>query len=174
MAKGSNSVRTNIVGDLQQYLEDIIGKERVFFMGIDDHKDTDVLSSSERDHPSKEKDLTEDEGKSSQRIIVPARANNDKDGYREETTSSRGPTTPTTPNPLSLKDMEAMFADTDDAANNDNDGASSSHAPDKHDAVDHCADSSSSKGPTSLFIKPWTLCDSWDACAIGTMPGYPS
>jgi hypothetical protein len=23
-------------------------------------------------------------------------------------------------------------------------------------------------------IKPWTLCKGWDACAIGTLPGFPS
>ena len=64
--------------------------------------------------------------------------------------------------------MKAMFEDMDDATKfNENDGASSSHAPDKHD-VDHYADSSSSKCPTTLFIKPLTLCERWDTCAIGT------
>ena len=28
--------------------------------------------------------------------------------------------------------------------------------------------------PTARKIKPWTLCKGWDACAIGTLPGYPS
>ena len=22
-------------------------------------------------------------------------------------------------------------------------------------------------------VAPWTLCKSWDACAIGSLPGYP-
>ena len=26
---------------------------------------------------------------------------------------------------------------------------------------------------TNNDLKPWTLCKSWDACAIGTMPGFP-
>jgi ribosomal biogenesis protein LAS1 len=30
------------------------------------------------------------------------------------------------------------------------------------------------KDDTQSHVAPWTLCKSWDACAIGTMPGFPA
>jgi hypothetical protein len=29
-------------------------------------------------------------------------------------------------------------------------------------------------GQNQSNVAPWTLCKSWDACAIGTMPGFPA
>ena len=70
-------------------------------------------------------------------------------------------------NKMSLEDMEAMLGDGD---RKDGGGASTyTHSLDKDNY-----------GPTGLIeekmhiVTPWTLCKSWDACAIGTISGYPS
>lgn len=43
----------------------------------------------------------------------------------------------------------------------------------------HCGDNTPVAGATmdgqnQSNVAPWTLCKSWDACAIGTMPGFPA
>lgn len=75
--------------------------------------------------------------------------------------------TSNTTNMMSLEDMEAMLGDGD---RKDGGGATTcNHSLDKDNY-----------GPTGLIeekmhiVTPWTLCKSWDACAIGTMSGCPS
>ena len=115
--------------ELQKYLENIIGKERVLSMGLRIRNET---------------------GKSD---IAPTM---DKSNDTTNLVSKNFPVSDTS-NILSLEDMEAML-DVDAGT-------------EKKDAI-------TITGCVSTYThspdKPWTLCKSWDACAIGTMPGYPS
>jgi ribosomal biogenesis protein LAS1 len=38
----------------------------------------------------------------------------------------------------------------------------------------HSSEGVCKNGSDITRLKPWTLCKSWDACAIGAMPGYPA
>ncbi len=75
-----------------------------------------------------------------------------------------------TDNMMSLEDMEAMFGW--DVCKDSCIDSTCMNSPGKRRDAAQC--------PTRLMkedfhaITPWTLCKSWDACAIGTMPGYPS
>ena len=70
------------------------------------------------------------------------------------------------PNHISLEDIEAMLGDT--IAKDDNE--SSPHSTGRNWADKKIDDGSN----TEVLIKPWTFCEKWDACAIGTMPGCPA
>jgi len=71
-------------------------------------------------------------------------------------------------NNLSLEDMEAMFGN-DDAKSNT--VVPSTCPTGKEDGGQCVKDGSEIVSVHSM--KPWSLCATWDACAIGTMPGYP-
>ena len=136
------------VTKLQQYLEDIIGREeRVVFMGLYDN----LLDSKTIKVESDWKKGDEEELKKQHQL--------EKDGI------------------LSLEEMEAMFDDDKDA-DKKNTGNTCDNDPmnadfkDKHGNIDDT--NVQRRGMLSSSIAPWTLCKSWDACAIGTMPGYPS
>ena len=62
---------------------------------------------------------------------------------------------------LTLEDMEALMF----GAKAANDTSSASVPP-------FGTDETAGDGP-SRSITPWALCERWDSCAIGTMPGYP-
>lgn len=74
---------------------------------------------------------------------------------------------------LSLEDMEAMLGDNDEH-------------PDERNNTMECDDDGEIKNECAINVNidqtmnatntvaPWTLCKSWDACAIGVLPGYPA
>lgn len=66
--------------------------------------------------------------------------------------------TPSSVGPMSLEDIESML------------GGGSDTKVRKPTGVD----SATEKVEPAAVVQPWTLCTSWDACAIGTLPGYPS
>ena len=121
------------VRELKQHLEDIIGKERVVFMGI--YGQQSVVASEEPDHGTI--------GSASSANVKPP---------QEVPTEDEN-------NILSLEDMEAMLdKDTTTKKDDDDDDQVGSDEP---------------KSTLPSRVVPWTLCKSWDACAIGALPGYP-
>jgi len=161
-ASNVDSNASTAVEELQTFLEDVIGKERVLFMGIYDHKDMEV--STDRDHhPTKEKNWTKGEEQTPKNIVPDSKT--DKEAPNEESKASHGDPL-LTASLLSLADMEAMLGNAD--TQTDTDGAPA-HSPDRDDGG-HCMDGWED---TLVYRKPWALCEKWDACAIGTMPGYP-
>ena len=133
-------------------------------MGLYGQKNMGIPSDG--DHSENETGLVEGEEEAPSNIESGSVI--DKDAPKEEQATSPEP--PQTTNILSLDDMEAMLVDADTKDDDDAGDVAPTHLISKHDAgncVDGCED-------TSLFIQPWTLCEKWDACAIGTMPGYPS
>eukprot|EP00978_Attheya_sp_CCMP212_P007420 scaffold17185_cov56-Attheya_sp.AAC.10 len=70
--------------------------------------------------------------------------------------------------PMSLADLEAMLSDSDeeDSIMNPNTVPASSMDETK-DAQKFC------EQVPSCTVSPWTLCDSWEPCAIGNLPGHP-
>jgi len=123
------------VRELKQHLEDIIGNERVVFMGI----------YSSQSAASEDSDHGVTDSTSSARML-----DNSKPPQEVPTKEEN--------NVLSLEDMEAML-DKDTTIKKDN----------------HDAHVSSDEPENTLLsrIVPWTLCKSWDVCAIGSLPGYP-
>ena len=93
-------------------------------------------------------------------------------------------------NSISLEDMEKMLSDDRDDVGDDDDNChkeknNSNEENDGHPDKNsnecpqiHADTTSTSTGvrtdSRTRTIKPWTLCTSWDACAIGTLPGYVS
>jgi hypothetical protein len=73
---------------------------------------------------------------------------------------------------LSLGDIEAMLGNA--SARPTNNDAPSRVSHDKEDTEHGGADDGWDEGTASVRVSPWTLCQKWDACAIGTMPGYPA
>ena len=123
------------VRELKQHLEDVIGKERVVFMGIYGQS---VVASEEPDHGTIGSTSSTPKLDSSK-------------PPREVPTEEEN-------NILSLEDMEAML-DKNTATKKDNNDAQVE------------SDKLGSTLPSR--IAPWTLCKSWDTCAIGTLPGHP-
>ena len=162
---------TAVVVQLHKYLEDVIGeKERVIFMGLYD--------GVENQHEM---------GRKSPRgsNLIPVNANNDditqmkndKEEDKEEAEDEIESSPPSSKRQkvLSLEEMEAIF---DDDAYPSVDSTDCAHPPSAHSRL-NCEDDDHNTGKTiddniPFHVKPWTLCKGWDACAVGTLPGYPS
>ena len=168
ITKTATTAATSVVGQLHQYLEDVIGKEeRVIFMGIyDDNGDRhEIRREWER---------------SSDANHILANGTNEVTSQKMEEEASKDREEESAPpqakrqKVLSLEEMESIF---DDDARTMTDV--NSFAPPSSARALNGGNADNSTGESinyvSLFhIKPWTLCKGWDACAIGTMPGYPS
>ncbi|KAL3772202.1 hypothetical protein ACHAW5_009349 [Stephanodiscus triporus] len=164
---------STVVGQLHEFLENVIGKkERVIFMGIyddinDQHKmGTEWQRSSEvaqRPDNVDDDSITKEEKKETEE-------------EEEESKHGEGSSPPPAKvqNLLSLEEMEAIFEGDDHTMTDVDNGAPPllTHSPNIGNA------DNSSGGRINhhsiIHIKPWTLCKGWDACAIGTLPGYPS
>jgi hypothetical protein len=162
-----------VVGQLHQYLEDVIGKkERVIFMGIYDNNGDRHRMRREWERSSDTNHMradVEDDGGTNQ--VRSEKMEEDESKDREEESA---PPQSKRQQLLSLEEMESIF---DDAAHTTT--GVDSFAPNSSTHALNGGHGDYSSGETihddSLFcIKPWTLCKGWDACAIGTVPGYPS
>lgn len=183
--------RTTIVGDLMQFLEGIIGEEeRVSFMGLYDKNDgrQEEVPSSSSNSDLVVKEEAHTQGKT-EKVNIDSNEPS-ADGIQNNVLAK--PSGQVSPNNLlSLEDMEAMMmvgadATTTAAIDEKKDALScnqsSQNTPEKEGTIpmDQCINDSTgcdgSPTITALLptVKPWTLCKSWDVCAIGTMPGYPS
>jgi len=123
------------VRELKQHLEDVIGNERVVFMGI---YSSQGVAREDLDH-----DVTD--STSSTPML-----DNSKPPQEVPTEEN---------NILSLEDMEAML-DKDTTTKKDNND-------------DDQVESDEPENTLPSRIVPWTLCKSWDTCAIGSLPSYP-
>jgi hypothetical protein len=163
-----NNKGSSILGKLLHYLEeDVIGKkERVAFMGI---FDVPIAGgTAEHDVNSSENDVTEErEGE------LPFHNNGaDRESTTKETTTQDGSNT------LSLEDMEEMMLDdAKEGEVNSNDDGNNDTNQNNHvqgEDTDVPTLGITYHGDKPVSIEPWALCKHWDACAIGTMPGFPS
>eukprot|EP00585_Thalassiosira_rotula_P016066 CAMPEP_0196178584 /NCGR_PEP_ID=MMETSP0911-20130528/17395_1 /TAXON_ID=49265 /ORGANISM="Thalassiosira rotula, Strain GSO102" /LENGTH=131 /DNA_ID=CAMNT_0041447035 /DNA_START=1 /DNA_END=396 /DNA_ORIENTATION=- len=130
-------------------------------MGIHGHDGT--ASSCDRDDATKEITSLEKEGTNPDATLL-------ESGTAGTSKASRGDPLRATNN-LSLEDMEAMFGN-DDAESNTV-VPSAMCPPGKEDDGGQCANDGSEIVSADHGVEPWSLCATWDACAIGTMPGYP-
>jgi len=71
---------------------------------------------------------------------------------------------------MSLAQMEALLSDSD----TEDDHGDESKPEGATQAIDGGDDDNGLKEPAKNETVAWTLCKSWDTCAIGTLPGYPS
>jgi hypothetical protein len=171
---------TSRVMRLYQYLQDIIGeKDRILFMGISTYNscclgagyDNTIASDPNRCSTAAKVGVG---GRKECHLGLGSRARLRPSGAAAEGLESLNEPLPLTisskTNKMSLEDMEAIFSG---EGNMNGDGDSPSiYSPDRKLDVVNC--------PTMLddnshnITQPWTLCNYWDACAIGALPGYPS
>ena len=71
---------------------------------------------------------------------------------------------------MSLAQMEALLSDSD----TEDDHGDESKPEGATQDIDGGDDDNGLKEPAKNETVAWTLCKSWDTCAIGTLPGYPS
>ena len=147
----------SIVNKLLHLIEGILGENRVEFMGLIEQRQTT--------------DGTKDE------TCCPA-ANVEQDSEPIEAGKSATATATedaSTPKDMSLEDMEAFLSS---AATSEDKNAGRENQLDVNiDNTDQLVVSEPTNDALHVpvaDIKPWTLCKSWDACAIGAMPGYPA
>jgi len=173
IAKTATTATTSVVGQLHQYLEDVVGKEdRVIFMGICD-------DNADRHEIRKEWERSSDANQMLANVGDDGRTNEiTSEKMEEEVSKDReeesAPPQAKRQKKLSLEEMESIFDD--DAHTMMHVDSVAPHFS-THALTGGNADNSTDESinDESLFhIKPWTLCKDWDACAIGTMPGYPS
>lgn len=143
----------SVVGKLLHFLEGILGENRVVSMGQVERRQT----NDSNNHICAAA-VTEVDGETA----LPA---------ADKSAATEAPTDATlTAKDMSLEDMEAFLR----SATTPEDKCPGAGT----NALDHVGDQlatrstiESSNAPT---ITPWTLCKSWDSCAIGSMPGYPA
>ena len=172
ITKTATTAAISVVGQLHQYLEDVIGKEeRVIFMGICD-------DNGDRHEIRKEWERSSDANQMPANVGDDGRTNEITSEMEEEVSKDReeesAPPQAKRQKKLSLEEMESIFEDDAHTMMHVDSVAprSSTHALNGGNADNSTGESINDD---SLFhIKPWTLCKGWDACAIGTMPGYPS
>jgi hypothetical protein len=163
---------------LYQYLEDVIGeKDRVVFMGLHNYQklrsETNVVvhidgvnHSADNENESKKNNEGEDSQEVFQTKLRPGGVESAKVKTILRSIPARNMTA------MSLEDMEAMLVGGCCNAEVDvDDDITCAIFPDKDNIVSCCPSGLNEK---SNFVAPWTLCERWDSCAIGAMPGYPS
>ena len=74
---------------------------------------------------------------------------------------------------ISLEDMEAFLSSSASAEPNKYGGGNQTNDTD-HAKKHRLQNEPTNETIIAPDIKPWTLCKSWDSCAIGSMPGYPA
>ena len=153
----------DVVGQLREYLENILGSERVPFMGLYDQKDQEKCQDGESS--TKETDSVDGKEQISKQDVPDTSA-----ASKDAPTDEADPSVATT-NLLSLGNIESMLENTDALPTNDD--TSSCVSPDNKNKG-HSTDDARGEDVTSMVVRPWTLCKKWDPCAIGTMPGYPA
>ncbi len=87
-------------------------------------------------------------------------------------------------NTMSLEDMEALLSDDDEVINTNpvgennstTDSNSAIHVQSTHDLSNHRISTIDEESVRSCYEEksPWTLCDHWEPCEIGTLPGFAS
>jgi hypothetical protein len=169
----TTTASSTVVGQLHEYLENVIGKkERVILMGIyDGIKDLRVMGVKGQ--------------RSSEITQMPTNVDNDgitkeekKETGEEEEESIDGEES--SPHPakmrkiLSLEEMEAIFEGDDHAMTDVDNGAPPLSTHSQNGCNSDHSTGERINHDSAVDIKPWTLCKGWDACAIGTLPGYPS
>lgn len=145
---GPPSNAGSAVGKLKQYLDAIVGKERVVLMGIHGAKGEGApCSNNDHNNTCANPDQNRAEG----RPEVAMEEDDDRRDHKNDL--------------LSLEDIEAMVGSV--GREEHVDVSSSAKATGGHDQdLDQ-------NTACIASVSPWTLCESWDACPIGTMPGYP-
>ena len=135
--------RDSVASELLHFFEDIIGDNRVAFMGlvrqteVDGQKDDDCVPVSE---------------------------------VEQKTTSAEAANDLLTKNAMSLEDMEAFL----NGAKKPEDEIADETSNTAGKEINTDAKRSTIKAWNTVDIKPWTLCKSWDSCAIGSVAGYPA
>jgi len=134
----------SVVGKLLHLFEGILGENRVVSMGLVVQSETNVADATEVERET-------------------ARPAADKSAEAVASTD-----TTLTAKDMSLEDIEAFLR----SATTPEDNCPGAGTNDPDNVEDHLALRSTIE--SSNGIKPWTLCKSWDSCAIGSMPGYPA
>lgn len=151
---GRNS--DSIVNKLLHLIEDILGENRVEFMGlVEQIQTTDVA-----------KDETCCAAAKVEQDPEPIEAGKSAEATAIEDAS--------TPKDMSLEDMEAFLSSAETSKDKNAGRANQSNVIDNTDQLVLSEPTNEVPHVPVPDIKPWTLCKSWDACAIGAMPGYPA
>jgi len=148
------------VANMLHWMEEILGGHRIPFMGIHTAKPLPRYHASTTVEGTK---CSDGHGMGNESII--------EDHRVEPSENSVQPIAQGTI--FSLEDMEAMLGDNDEH-------------PDERNNTMECDDDGEIKNEFAIDVNndqtinatntvaPWTLCKSWDACAIGVLPGYPA
>ena len=145
----------SIVGKLSHSLESILGENRVVCMGLVEQtktKDTNdgACVATAADEVERGTALPD-----ADKSAVAA-------AFTDATLTAKG---------MSLEDVEAFIS----SATTPEDKSPETGTKDALDNVhDGLAKRPTIEALNAPDIKPWTLCTSWDSCAIGSMPGFPA
>lgn len=141
----------SVVGKLLHLVHDILGENRVAFMGLVDQKGTDADANN---------DICEAADKAEREPVISDVDKSAAEASTDATAASKD---------MTLEDMEAFLSNetkTEDKRTGEGtDDLDSVHAK-RRTPTNSVLDVSE--------IEPWTLCKSWDSCAIGSLPGYPA
>ena len=144
-----------VVYRLLHLFEGILKENRVAFMGLLEKKGTDDDNTNANDVVCVAADKVELE------TVTPCADKSAAAGASTDATSAS--------RDMSLEDMEAFLS----SAANPGDKCAEEGFNDL-DNIQAKTQTPTSRGVDVPEIKPWTLCKSWDSCAIGSMPGYPA
>lgn len=143
------------VGKLLHLFEGILTENRVAFMGLVEKEGTydDNINADDA--------FCVDAAKVEPETVTPCADKSTAAGASTDATSIS--------KDMSLEDMEAFLS----SAVNPEDKCTKEGSNDL-DNVQEKTQTPTSRGSAFPEIKPWTLCKTWDSCAIGSMPGYPA